>query len=141
LSLNEFTTESPEATQKLAQELIEGNQSIRVVALHGDLGAGKTCFVQGMAAALGIFEPITSPTFTVINEYSASRRLLHMDLYRLSSPDEVLDLGFEEYLAENGLIAIEWPDRAGDILPEDTVHVHLNALELPNERSIQIRIQ
>ena len=69
------------------------------------------------APALEIFEPVTSPTFTIINEYSGVRPLVHMDLYRLSDPDEVLALGFEEYLATDAVIAIEWPDRADELLP------------------------
>lgn len=97
-----------------------------VVALHGELGAGKTCFAQGLAAALGVSGPVTSPTFTIVNEYPTARaRLVHMDLYRLHDPDEVLAMGFEEYLDGHTIMAIEWPERAGDLLPADTLHVHI----------------
>jgi tRNA threonylcarbamoyladenosine biosynthesis protein TsaE len=133
------TTTGPEATWRLAGELLERLPAGRaVIALQGDLGSGKTCFVQGLALALGIRVPVTSPTFTVINEYPGARPLYHIDLYRLHGPDEVLALGFEDYLESDGITAVEWPERAGDLLPPDTVHVHLTALAQPDERLISI---
>ncbi len=131
-------TTSPEDTRRLAGELLRVLPARAVIALHGDLGSGKTCFVQGLALALGVEVPVTSPTFTVINEYPGAKPLYHIDLYRLHDPDEVLALGFEDYLESEGITAIEWPDRAGDLLPPGTVHVRLTALEEPDAREVSI---
>ena len=93
-----------------------------VVALEGDLGAGKTTFVQGLAAALGAVRPVTSPTFCLVVEHPTQRLLLvHLDLYRLQGPDDVLDLGWEDYLARGAVMLVEWPDRAGELIPRGAV--------------------
>ncbi len=137
----ERVTTGPEETWQLAGELLRHLPPRQaVIALHGDLGSGKTCFVQGLALALGIRVPVTSPTFTVINEYPGGRPLYHIDLYRLHGPDEVLALGFEDYIESEGITAVEWPERAGDLLPPNTVQVHLTNLDRPDERLIVIRI-
>ena len=109
-----------------------------VFALHGDLGSGKTCFVQGLAAALGIKRAITSPTFTVINEYKGPRPLYHIDLYRLNSPDAALAIGFEDYMETDGITAVEWAERAGDLIPPDAIHIYFETLNGSNERSLKI---
>jgi tRNA threonylcarbamoyladenosine biosynthesis protein TsaE len=135
----EVTSRSPEQTMALAQELLPRLPSpTAVLALVGELGTGKTCFVRGLARALGIERPITSPTFTIVNEYRGTRPLVHMDLYRLHGPDEVLALGFDEYLLDGGVIAIEWAERAADVLPPDTVQVAFRARTGSNERTITI---
>ena len=133
-------TNSPEETWDVAGKLLDVLSRRAVVALHGELGSGKTCFVQGLALALGIRVPVTSPTFTVINEYRGTRPLYHIDLYRLHDPDEVLALGFEDYLESEGITAIEWPERAGDLLPASAVHVCIEALEQPDERRMTILV-
>lgn len=125
-------------THSLAAELINETHGRLVLALHGQLGAGKTCFVQGIAAALGIDRPVTSPTFIIINEYPALRPLYHIDLYRIASPDEALGIGLEDYLEADGVTAIEWAERAGDLLPADTVHIHFETLCDPGSRRIRI---
>lgn len=96
-----------------------------VVALDGDLGAGKTTFVQGVAAALGVARPVTSPTFTLVAEYPLAdgRRLVHMDLYRLKGGADLEAIGFDEYVQSGDLVFIEWAERADDVLPPDTVHI------------------
>ena len=129
----------PEETRSIAAVLVDKLPDRSVIALYGELGSGKTCFVQGLASALGITQPVTSPTFTIINEFRGARPLYHIDLYRLSGPDEILALGFDDYLEADGVTAIEWAERAGDLLPPVTVHVELAALAQPNERSILIR--
>ena len=91
-------TNTPEETWQLAADLADALEPGTVIALHGDLGAGKTCFIQGFAAALGIDEPITSPTYTLIGEYEGRLPLHHIDLCLLSGPDEALGLGLEEDL-------------------------------------------
>ena len=140
LADNCFLSESVRATHGFAAKFLAENPYISVIALHGELGSGKTCFVQGLAVALGIKQLVTSPTFTVINEYDGKKRLFHMDLYRLNDPDEVLALGFEEYLEAGGIIAIEWPDRAADLLPDNTAHVHLATTDIPGKHKIVIDI-
>jgi tRNA threonylcarbamoyladenosine biosynthesis protein TsaE len=134
-----FVSRSPAATRRLAAELARSLGGRGVIALHGDLGSGKTCFVQGLADALGIRRPITSPTFTIAGEYRGDRSLYHLDLYRLRSPEEMLALGFEEYLEADGITAVEWAERAGDLIPPDAVHVHLEASSRPRERTVVIR--
>ena len=111
-----------------------------VVALTGDLGAGKTTFVQGIARALGITRPVTSPTFALVGDYTGpGGRLIHMDLYRLTGPDDLLAVGFSDYLESGALIAIEWPERAGDLIPSDAVHVEITVLPDYEARRIRIR--
>lgn len=98
-----------------------------VIALHGELGAGKTALVQGLAAALGVAQPVTSPTFALVLEYPlpGGRRFVHMDLYRLPGAGALEAIGFEEYLESGDVIAIEWAERAGDLLPAATLHVDI----------------
>ncbi len=96
-----------------------------VVCLTGDLGAGKTAFTRGIAEALGITEHITSPTFTIVNEYEGTLPLYHFDVYRTSGSDEMFDIGFEEYLYGNGVTVIEWADMISDILPKEYVQVNI----------------
>jgi tRNA threonylcarbamoyladenosine biosynthesis protein TsaE len=121
------TTNCPEQTQAvgrcLAGELACGD----VLALHGELGSGKTCFVQGLASGLKVAGRVASPTFIVMRRHPAqaqSPTLFHVDAYRLTSGNELLDLGFEDWLGE-GLVAIEWAERVQDALPEDALAVHL----------------
>ncbi len=120
-------TNSPEETWALAAELADELGPGTVIALHGDLGAGKTCFIQGYAAALGIDEPITSPTYTLIGEYEGRLPLHHIDLYRLSGPEEALGLGLEEYFDAKGITAIEWAERAEGLLPPDLLHIQIDS--------------
>ena len=130
---------SPEDTWKLAAEILGHLPRTAVLALHGDLGSGKTCFVQGLAHAMGIPRAITSPTFTIINEYPGDRPLYHVDLYRLAGLEETYAFGFEEYLAPDGITAIEWAEKAGGMLPPETVHIHFICLPEADSRSISIR--
>lgn len=134
-----FISRSPEETRRIARELLGGQSRRALLALHGELGAGKTCFVQGLAAALGIADAVTSPTFTIVNEYRGRLPLYHIDLYRLSGPDELFALGLDEYLEAEAVIAIEWAERAEELLPPDTVDVFLRNLDAPDRREITIR--
>ena len=121
----EFISNSVDETYEIAEMLTKKLPSRAVLALHGDLGAGKTCFVQGIAMALGVKEPVTSPTFTIVNEYYGDRYLCHMDLYRLNNADEVLALGFDEYLMNDGIIAVEWSERAEELFPNDAININI----------------
>lgn len=132
------TTSGPEETIAVATRLLERLPGRRVFALHGELGSGKTCFVAGIARGLGITRQITSPTFTLVNEYNSSPPLYHIDLYRIRSAQEALGIGLEEYIEAEAVIAIEWAERAGRLLPPDAVHIRLEALPSPGRRSITI---
>ncbi|MDI6775213.1 MAG: tRNA (adenosine(37)-N6)-threonylcarbamoyltransferase complex ATPase subunit type 1 TsaE [Verrucomicrobiota bacterium] len=129
---------SPEETMAIAGRLTVGLRPGSIVALHGELGSGKTCFVQGMALALGIRAPVTSPSFTLINEYCGTLSLCHIDLYRLRGPADTLALGFCDYMESGGITAIEWAERAGDFVPPHAVRVFLETRP-DDERAITIR--
>jgi tRNA threonylcarbamoyladenosine biosynthesis protein TsaE len=133
-----FVSRSAEETREIAARLVRGLKPGAVVALHGDLGSGKTCFVQGMARALGVRQPVASPTFTLINEYAGVLPLYHVDLYRVDRPDDLFGIGFEVYMESRGITAVEWAERAGDLIPPGAVHVHLLARPDPDEREIRI---
>ena len=128
----------PEDTWRIAEKLVSLVNKKGIIALHGDLGAGKTCFVQGMSRALGIGIPISSPTYTLIDEYEGENPLYHIDLYRLSNSIEVLGIGLEEYFEKDGLIAIEWAERGEDLLPEDSIHVHISKDDEFKRRTIEV---
>lgn len=134
----ERVTQSPEETRAVAGEIVHVLGDITVLALHGNLGSGKTCFVQGVAEALGVRVPVTSPTFTIVNEYEGTRRLCHVDLYRLSDPSEMLAFGLEEYLADDGITAVEWMERAGDLVPSRAVHIYFETTDKEEERRIRV---
>ena len=123
----EFVTHSPEETRKLGERLAKELNPGAVVAFTGDLGAGKTAFVSGMAQGLGISERVTSPTFTIVNEYLGGRLpLFHFDMYRLPDSDALFDIGWgEDYLDRGGVCAVEWSEQVADALPKDTVTVSL----------------
>ncbi len=109
-----------------------------VIALHGDLGAGKTTFVQGLAAALGVSRPVTSPTFTLVGEYPlpGGGLLVHMDLYRLRPGTDLDSIGFDEYVNSGAIVAIEWAERAKDVLPPSTIHLHFDPVPDDDSRRL-----
>ena len=116
-------SESERETEALGEELVRRMAPGTVVAFTGDLGAGKTAFVRGMARGLGITARVTSPTFTIVNEYEGGRcPLFHFDMYRLSSSDELFDIGWEDYLARGGVCAVEWSENVEDAL-QDAIRV------------------
>lgn len=141
ISANEkrLVSTSPAETWQIAGDLIASLPRSAVIALHGDLGAGKTCFVQGIAKSLGIDKPVTSPTFTVINEYRGETRdLFHIDLYRLNSMADIMAIGFEDYVNGDGITAVEWAERAGELMPASTVQVRIESTANLDERIITI---
>ena len=122
----QITTHSADETQALGQKLASRLAPGDVIAYFGDLGAGKTAFTRGLAQGLGITDPVTSPTYTIVNEYLSGRiPLFHFDMYRLSSSDELFDIGWEDYLSRGGVCAVEWSERVSDALPEDTIFVDI----------------
>lgn len=132
------TTTSPEETHRVAADLLKGLGPGTVLALHGELGAGKTCFVQGLAQALGVKRAVSSPTFTLVNEYPGPLPLYHIDLYRIGGVNEAFGLGIEEYLESEGITAIEWAERVAELLPASTIHIRMVAGADPDERTITI---
>ncbi len=133
-------THSAEETQALAARLAGEMPPGTVLCLHGDLGAGKTCFVQGLARALGVRRPVGSPTFTLINEYRGKGRLAHIDLYRIRGAADAFGLGLEDYLFHyDGIVAIEWAERVTEDLPENCWHVRLEMGDEEQSRSITIQ--
>lgn len=115
----EYLTSSPSETEQLGERLAKQLSPGRIIALRGGLGAGKTAFTRGLARGLGISEPVTSPTYTIVNEYLSGRMpLFHFDMYRLHSSDDLFDIGWEDYLARNGLCVVEWSERVADALPQ-----------------------
>ena len=96
-----------------------------VLAYRGDLGMGKTAFTRGLARGLGFTGRVTSPTFTIVNEYEGRIPLFHFDMYRLGGPDELFDIGWEDYLARGGVCAVEWSERVPDAMPPGTLWVTL----------------
>lgn len=142
-SLNRYRTETPDQTIRLGLEIGKQLQPGSVVALHGPLGAGKTTLAKGIARSLNIEEALTSPSFTLIAEYEGSREgnpvtLYHIDLYRISHPQEIEDLGMEEILNGEGICVIEWAEKASEFLPESTVRVEI-VIEDKGRRQIKIR--
>ncbi len=135
-------TRSPDDTRELAANLADLAQSGDLLLLVGDLGAGKTTFTQGFAAALGISEPVTSPTFTLAREYHGRLLLHHLDVFRLDQISEVLDLGLPELLDSDGVIIIEWGDAIRQALPNDYLEVALTFIEgqssPPDERIVTL---
>ncbi len=134
------TTENEMQTQAFAGQLAERFGKNAFYALRGDLGAGKTCFVQGLAAAIGIKAAVCSPTFTIANEYLGENglRLIHVDLYRLSGPAELESIGWDDYLDSGDAMAVEWPERAGGELPERAITVEFRIGGNPDERIITV---
>lgn len=120
-----ITTSSPDETQALGAAFGALLQPGMVIALHGNLAAGKTCFVQGVAEALGAREAVSSPTFTLVNEYHGRVPVYHLDLYRLTRVAELYDLGYEDILSPGDAVClIEWAERAKGALPADHIRVH-----------------
>ena len=119
----------------LGQKLKAGD----VVALYGELGAGKTAFTRGVASALGITDGVASPTFTIVNEYYGVLSLFHFDMYRLDSSSELFDIGWDDYLERGGICIVEWSEKVPDAFTPDTVRVNIKKTDdNPNQREIEI---
>jgi tRNA threonylcarbamoyladenosine biosynthesis protein TsaE len=118
-------TADEEATRAFGERLGRRLAPGDVVCLAGELGAGKTTLAQGIAAGLGVAEPVSSPTFALVQEYAGQAPVYHLDLYRLGSLDELIDLGFPELWHAGGVILIEWPERIAPALPPDRLEIHL----------------
>ena len=133
-----FETFSPSETENLGAAVAQKLTAGTVLAYRGDLGAGKTAFTRGLARGLGYQEPVTSPTYTVCNEYLGGRLpLFHFDMYRLASSDDLWDIGWEDYLDRGGICAVEWSENVDDAM-EDAIYV---CIEKTGEESRRITIE
>ena len=119
-------TNSPEETVDLGRRMGADAKPGQIYTLNGDLGAGKTIFTKGMAAGLGIEEPVSSPTFTIVQEYSGGRLpLYHFDVYRIGEPEEMEEIGYDDYFFGEGVCLIEWAELIRELLPERVISVSI----------------
>lgn len=118
-----YTSNCEADTEAIGAEFARDLPKGSVIAMYGDLGAGKTAFVRGMARGLGLNAHVNSPTFTIVNEYPGERELIHFDMYRLSSSDELFDIGWEDYLARGAICAVEWSENVSDAFFGDEIKV------------------
>ena len=137
LAMAVYISNSEHETELIGQRFAEGLPGGTVVAMYGDLGAGKTAFVRGMARGMGLDCRVSSPTFTIVNEYLGERELIHFDMYRLSSADELFDIGWEDYLNRGAVCAVEWSENVQDAFFGDEIKVTITKLS-DTERKIVI---
>ena len=136
----EYLSNSAQETEALGERLAAVLRPGDVVAYTGDLGAGKTAFTRGLARGLGVPDRVTSPTFTIVNEYEGGRLpLFHFDLYRMESPEELFDIGWEDYLARGGVCAVEWSEHAEGAFEEEPIWVDIRWGADDGQRVITIR--
>jgi len=133
-----FHTNSPHATQSFAAALGRLLAAGDLVLLVGELGAGKTAFAQGLARGLGVDEPVTSPTFTIVHEYEGRVPLAHVDVYRLERVQDLYDLGFDELVDDGRVTVVEWGDRVEHLVPADHLVVRIEPGAADNERVVEL---
>lgn len=132
-----YISESEKDTEEIGRSFAQNLKGGEVIAMYGDLGAGKTAFVRGLAKGLGIDAKVSSPTFTIVNEYPGEIDLIHFDMYRLSSADELFDIGWEDYLARGAVCAVEWSENVTDAFFGDEIKVIIEKTG-DNSRKIEI---
>jgi tRNA threonylcarbamoyladenosine biosynthesis protein TsaE len=132
------TTHSADETYALARRIGAVLRPGDVVVLDGELGTGKTVVAKGIAVALGISEPVVSPTFTVVREYDAPTPLVHVDVYRLDHLQELHDIGFDDLIGSEAVTVVEWGDRVSSLLPADRLDVHLEPGASDDDRSVSV---
>ena len=134
----EFITNSPEQTEAVGAALGKVLKPGTILAYRGDLGAGKTAFTRGLARGLGYTQPVTSPTYTIVNEYLGGRLpLFHFDMYRLASSDDLWDIGWEDYLERGGICAVEWSENVDDAM-DNAIYITIHKT---GEESRKIQIE
>jgi tRNA threonylcarbamoyladenosine biosynthesis protein TsaE len=134
-------TKSPEETITFGKQLSARLKDKDIIALSGDLGSGKTQVVKGICSGLGVKETVNSPTSIIVNEYTSAsiKNIFHFDLYRMKTEEEIVNIGFDDYLNSRGLILIEWPEHAERLLPAGTIKIHLaHSVEDENHRYIRL---
>ena len=123
-----YYTNSDKETEAIGEQFGRRVKDGTVIAMYGDLGAGKTAFVRGMARGMGITERVSSPTFTIVNEYLGERTLIHFDMYRLGSADELFDIGWEDYLARGAVCAVEWSENVEEAFYGDEIRLTIEKI-------------
>lgn len=134
--MSEYITHSEAETEQTGAQFAEKLPDGAVVAMYGDLGAGKTAFVRGMARGMGLKCRVSSPTFTIVNEYLGERELIHFDMYRLDSADELYDIGWEDYLNRGAVCAVEWSEKVTDAFTGEEYTVRIDKLDSVSRRII-----
>ena len=134
----EYLSHSPEETEHIGEMLGRRLRPGTVVAYRGGLGMGKTAFTRGLARGLGCAGRVTSPTFTIVNEYDGATPLFHFDMYRLGSSDELFDIGWEDYLNRGGVCAVEWSENVAEAMETGTIRVSIRREGDENSRVIGI---
>lgn len=131
-----YKSKNSEETVLIAQEFAKKLKAGDVLCLRGEMGAGKTVFTNGLCRALGVTDYVTSPTFTIVNEYDGENfRVYHFDMYRIEDEDELLEIGFDEYLSSGGVCVIEWPQNVEKSLPKKRFEIEISKVS-ENERII-----
>ena len=133
-----MTTTSPRETELLGERLAQQLKGGEVLALFGAMGMGKTAFTRGLAHGLDVQEPVSSPTFALVNEYAGRLPLYHFDMYRVTSWDDLYSTGFFDYLETGGVLVIEWSENIEEALPENTVKIIFKRGNGENDREIEI---
>lgn len=132
-------TKSPEETEKIGYNIGKALKGSEIICMIGDLGAGKTTMTKSLAAGLDIEDYITSPTFTIVNEYAGRLKLYHFDVYRIGDVEEMYDLGYEEYFYSDGVCIIEWSNLIEEILPKERLIIEINRGQDEDIREITIK--
>lgn len=135
--MKKIITKSEQQTEKFGELFAKNIPNGSIVALHGELGVGKTAFVRGMARGMGIHCHVTSPTFTIVNEYLGDRELIHFDMYRITNSDELYDIGWEDYIRRNAVCVVEWSENVTDAFDGDETNIFFKRIS-DNERLIAI---
>ena len=133
----EYISNSEKETEEIGESFAKTLKGGEIIAMYGDLGAGKTAFVRGMARGLGLTDRVSSPTFTIVNEYGRNGKLIHFDMYRLSSADELFDIGWEDYVARGSICAVEWSENVQEAFFGDEIKV---SIEKTGDNSRKITI-
>jgi len=133
-----YYSNSETDTINIGREISGNVKSGDIFLINGDLGAGKSVLVRGIASGLGINTPMPSPTFTIVNDYKGKFLIYHFDLYRINDPFELYEIGFEDYIYSQGVTFIEWPSKAGELLPENAINIDIK-FGNDNSRIIDIK--
>ena len=132
-----YISRSEKDTFEFAQSLSEKVQPGNIFLVEGKLGVGKSVFIRGVARGLGVIDPMPSPTFTIVNEYKGKYPIYHFDFYRINDPIELYEIGLEDYLYSNGVSFIEWPSKAGNLLPAKAIKIKIDFKN--NERKVNVK--
>ncbi|MBR1730808.1 MAG: tRNA (adenosine(37)-N6)-threonylcarbamoyltransferase complex ATPase subunit type 1 TsaE [Ruminococcus sp.] len=135
--MDDFISKSVEQTEQFAEEFSKGLNGTEIIAMYGELGAGKTAFARGLSKGLGVEDVVSSPTFAIVNEYQGIYPIYHFDMYRIESWNDLDSIGFFDYIG-NGVIIIEWSENIEGALPDDVIKVNIIKTDDENERIIKI---